>query len=213
MLYLLSFIITCPTEYWDRVLDISLKDLKGERIVYNKEENIMKWNFEKAYKLLEKMISKLETYSPRFEIMKELLSQVIQKDKEFDGMLLALAKNKQYEELYSILFNTLYERQLTIKEENAIIIVDALIKTIRWEKIYTSNNIKTYSVSNALIYCDYKNALKNHFRNVNVANDIDNDVVTILLLDLCSLLNYDNKKEEVSKKIKIWKKLENMLVI
>ena len=46
-----------------------------------------------------------------------------------------------------------------------------------------------------------------------MANDIDNDVVTILLLDLCSLLNYDNKKEEVSKKIKIWKKLENMLVI
>lgn len=199
MLYLLSFITTCPAEYQDKVLDLGLKDLKGERTSYNKEENIIienivKGKFKYALNLLNIMINKLDN-STRFEILKELLNQVVEKDITFNNTLLALAKNKQYEELFTILFNTQYERQLTIKETNIILLADALIKTIRGEEIYTSNNIKTYSVSKALIYGDYSNALKNHFRNVNMANDIDNDIVTILLLDLCSLLEQNNKKE------------------
>lgn len=200
MLYLLSFITTCPAEYQERVLDIKLKDLKGERTPYNKEENIiieniMKGKFKHAHKLLENLVNKLDGPILRFALLKELLNQVIEKDIAFNKTLLSLAKNKQYEELFAILFNTQYERQLTIKENNIILIVGALIKKIRGEEIYTSDIDTTYDISKALLYGGYKKALEIHFRYVNMANDIDNDVVTILLLDLCSLLEQNNKKE------------------
>lgn len=201
-LYLLSIVAPCQEEYKERVRNMDRNDIMLPYSHSNKKENqvrdaILKSKFTYAYQIINSMISRDNQYSIKFELIRVLLIQAIEKEKEFKSNLLYLAKNKQYNEIFNILTNRQKQRCLSKLETYILLITDAIIKLINNGIIPKTTSKITYDMFEALVDNNYHLALELNEQYLLLQQKGTNeDVVNILLTDIINFIKENQSKKE-----------------
>lgn len=190
ILYLLSFLTELPDEYASRVMDLNLDDLLLPALSCNKEENevrvaIWKNKFTYAYGKLAQVTVKSNGYSPKFELMKGLLSRVIDSEKRMKGDLLRLAKTEQFAKMYDILNKRQQQRCLSSLDTYVLLIVDEILSVLNNGVISIPTISVTSDMYTALINKNFKlaQAINEEFL-AYIGGDKEDDIVNILLIKL-----------------------------
>lgn len=206
-LYLLSVVTECPQEYQEKLIDIEYSDLMLPNTAGNKIENeirkaIYQNKYTYAYQLINENISQ-DVYSVKFELIKALLDQAIDHEKEHKSNLLDLAKKEKYSEILNILRTRQQLRRLGSLETYILLITDA-INTIQKTNYIPTPTIKTsHSMYDALIGHNYELALEIDNQYIEYTKGRkETNIVNILLVKLNMLIQSiqqptdTNQKEE-----------------
>ena len=193
-LYLLSFLTECPKEYSDRIRDLEFDDFMLPMYRGNKTENeirgsIIRGKFKLAYQNVNTLLLKLVDYSPKFELMRELLGQVIWAEKTYKANLLRLAKEDKYEEIICILKKRQSIRYLGNLEMYVLMIAEAIVKIMKTGVVTVPTVGYTDDMYHALIGNNYVLALEiNDKFNSRFNEDKSKDIVNVLLVKLNDLI-------------------------
>lgn len=203
-LYLINIISPCPKEYQERLANMEYDDifLPNDSSEYHlKEMNnirhlIMKQRYRAAIEELNRIIFKDGYSTAEQEILRELLNQVVEKEKESKLHLLDLAKTGKYLDIISILKTISRTRYLSNHETYIVMISQAIIDLLDTGLIPESKVENTQ--------CLYKALLGKNFALAKAINDkyviqshppLDYQIMEILLRDLNNLINKISKEE------------------
>lgn len=203
-LYLINIINPCSEEYQDRLANMEYDDifLPNDSSEYHlKEMNnirhlIMKMRYRAAIDELNRIIFKDGYSTAEQEILRELLNQVLEKEKENKLHLLDLAKIGKYQDIISILKNTSRTRYLSNHETYIVMISQAIVELL------DTGLIPEPKIENT--QCLYKALLGKNYALAQTINDkymiqshppLDYQIMEILLRDLNNLTNKLSKDE------------------
>lgn len=191
-IYLLNLLTEIPNEYREKAINMTDDDLmlpiKRENILENKiRRDIVENNFKFAYKILNKLTSK--SYTPKFEVIRELLRQVINKEEKDKCNLLDFAKNSRFEEIIQVLSEKRKLRYLGITESYALFLAENIKEVLETGKISVPTIGNTNEMYKAIIGKNFKVALDLNV-NYNKENGINNnkDILNILLVKLNEII-------------------------
>lgn len=191
-LYLLNFLTEIPDEYREKAKNMTDDDLMlpmtRENIVENKiRRDIVENNFKFAYKSLNKLTSK--SYTLKFEVIRELLRQVINKEEKNKRDLLDFAKKSQFEEIIQVLKEKRKLRYLGITESYVLFLAENIKEVLATRKISVPTIGNTSDMYNALMGKNFKVALELN-DDYNKENGINNnkDILSILLEKLNKII-------------------------
>lgn len=193
-LYLLSFITECPKEYIDKLKEFTQKDIMlpirgGNEKENNIREAIYKSKFKYAYKMINSMISRDREYSVKYELIRALLGQAIERESVLKEEILNLAKDKDYLKILLILKQKSEQNKLSKIEINILLITNALVKLIQSNTIPQILNNNSNNIYEALKNNDFKLALSmNDSFLESKQEDKDKDIINILLTEINRLI-------------------------
>lgn len=208
-LYLLSMLTTCPKEYEEKLYSMDYDSilLPIDSREYHKDEMnnirhlIMKNKYNLALRLLNKTIQRDKYSTIEQEVLKELLLQVIDADKEFKISLLRSSKEEKYSEIYASLKEISHQRYLSNTEAYIYLITKTIIDILQ------TNIIPEPTITES--ECIYEAIKGNNFVLAKSLNDkdlkskyppIEVQVINILLIKLNKLIS-DIKTEQYEKRI------------
>lgn len=189
-LYLLSILSECNEEYQERVKSFTEEDLILPHSNSNKLENdiriaIVQNKFKYAYQLLNKLIAKDTQYSVKFELIRGLLSQAIERQKELRENLLNLAKNGDYNAIFSILNSKSQNTKLSTIEACISEIAKNIITITQNKTIPPVTNETATEMKDAILGNNFKLALRINREFLNFINaSEEDDIINILLVKL-----------------------------
>ena len=202
-LYLLSFITEISEEHKTKVTEFTRDDLlyqgRGIEIENGIREAITKNKFKYAYQQINRIISRDEQYSVKFELIRALLAQIIEHEKQTKQEISHLIKNKQYPEIVDILTKKQEQNKLNKTETYILIITKAIIKIITTKTIPAITENNKYDIYTALVGNNFRLArlLNEEFLEYTHENK-ETDLVNILLIEINNLIleleNTDNIK-------------------
>lgn len=207
-LYLLNLLMELPEEYQEKIKGFTKYDLIYPPNVINKDENMVRIavcneKFSYACNLLNDLINKKQKeYSIKFEVIKALLSKVIDKEKEFKSKLLYLAETEQYFNIINLLKERSNKKKLNKLENYVLIITDAIIKIINTKQIPEKTEEITHNMYRALMGNNFELAIEiNDTHHLLVGTNKDSDVIHVLLLKIIELIKQvenKNRKEQLT---------------
>lgn len=173
-LYLLSFLIECPEEFLETTLEVpdylnlTGMDSSGEKVC----ALIKKTKYKEAIKLLD-LSKKRNSYNLDFEVLRILLSRVIDKDDKFKDYLVELVKEKQYDKINSLLLNIQRIRPLSERETHVLLVVDAINKVSNgiYPEPVRNRNFMHESHTNIEQYDLTESLLRNEFKIATIINN------------------------------------------
>ena len=203
-LYLINIINPCPKEYQDRLANMEYDDIflpNNSNEYHLKEMNnirhlIMKHRYRGAIDELNKIIFKDGYSSAEEEILKELLTQVVEKEKERKLELLELAKGGKYQEIVYRLKIISQTRYLSNHETYMVMISSAIINLLDTGLIPIPTIENTQCLYNALLGNNYALAKTiNDKYTIQSHPPLDFQIIEVLLRDLNNLMNKIAKEE------------------
>ena len=213
-LYLLSFVTEIPQEYKSKIKELTKDDIlyqgKGIEIENGIRQAITQNKFKYAYQQINRIITRDIQYSVKFELIRALLAQIIELEKQIKKEISYLIKNKQYQEIVYILTKKQAQNKLNKTETYILIITKAIIKIITTKNIPSITENNKYDIYEALIGNDFRLAKSLNEEFLDNANESkETDLVNILLIEINKLIlelentdkiQIDNKnnKEDVS---------------
>ena len=193
-IYLLNLLTEIPNKYRERAINMTDDDLMLPITRENALENrirreIFENNYKFSYKMLNNLISKTKRYTPKFEVIRELLRQVINKEEKNKGDLLELAKKSRFEEIIQALKEKRKLRYLGITESYALFLAEKIKEVLETGKIFVPTIGNTNDMYSALMGKNFKVALNLNV-DYNKENGINNnkDIINILLVKLNEII-------------------------
>lgn len=158
-LYLVSFLPSCPKKYLDRVRNINEDDLilpsdnndKFKNRINTISENIQQSKYTQAIHLINDIIADESKYNVKYQLLKELLLQVSDIEKEYKSKLTYLAEEEAYQTIINRLSEREKERKLTNREKQMMFICETIIDIIDNKNIPIPSIEKTDNLNDAII--------------------------------------------------------------
>lgn len=204
-LYLLNMITTVPVEYQERISNVDIEDI----VNFNETENekniicyaILHNKFTYALKLLNDMIAKNPVYDVENEVLKELLIQVVNIEKEFKIGLYFNAVREEYQKIIAGIETKAKKRYLKTDEAYILITARAIVKALETKTIPVASVNRTRSLYQALSGNNFPLALElnNKFMK-KVDMKAKTETLDILLQKMNSIIT-ELSKSEVSEYI------------
>lgn len=192
-LYLLNMITTIPIEYQERISNIDIEDITNLEKTNEEERNIryaiIHNKFVYALKLLNDLTAREIIYNVENEIIKELLSQVANAEKEFKDNLYFNAVMEEYQKIILALEFKIKKRYLKSEETYILLTTRAIIKILETKEIPISSVNKANSLYSALEGNNFALALKiNNSFIKKVGKNPEEETLNILLQKINSLI-------------------------
>lgn len=204
-LYLLNMITTLPNTYKDRVNNIDIEDITNLD-KNNIDENNIRYaiihnKFIYAVKLLNDLTAKERVYNVENEVLKELLSQVADMEKEFKSSLYSYAIMEEYQKIVSALELKTKKRYLKSEETYILLTARAIIKVLETNEIPIPTVNKANDLYSALEGNNFTLALKiNNSFIKKMGKNPDKEVLNILILKINSLI-YELSTKEINEEL------------
>lgn len=192
-LYLLNMITPCHYTYKERLSNIDYDSVFPNPTsdeYQNKKMNdirhlIMKFKYRHALYKINKLIKEDSCSNLENEVLKELISQIIQVEKEFKLLLLDFATDKKYEEIRTLLQEQSKRRQLSNSDTYIKILCQKII-TLNHDGIPQKSSVTDttclYEAINGNNFTLAENINKGIMKSCN--SPLDNQIIAILLSDL-----------------------------
>ena len=193
-LYLLSSITELDDEYKDRAINMDESDILytdyGSWMENNMRKAILQSKFSYAYKLILKKINSMREYSLKYEIMRILIVQALEVDKQVKQKINNLVINEKYYEIIKLLNNRKKQKKLSKIENYVYLIVTDIILTMNGESIKPQEVDSDDMIMLALANCQFEWALNlNREFLIYKGEEASKDIVHILLVKLKKLLS------------------------
>lgn len=206
-LYLLNMLTPCPKEYEEKLYSLDYDSILipiSNQEYYKAETNnirhlIMKNKYNSALRLLSIIIHRDKYSTVEQEVLKELLQQVNDVDKEFRLSLLKSAKEEKYRDICMVLLTISHQRYLSNTETYIYMITKTIISILKNNVVPETTITETE--------CIYEAIKGNHFSLAQSINDrilnvkyppLENQIINILLIKLNKLI-FDIKTEQYEK--------------
>ena len=191
-LYLLSFLTDIPDRYKERIRNMTEDDLLMPMISSNRMENnirkqIIEFKFKYAYKLINDSLAKTRSkgYSIKFELIRELLKQVVDREEEHKNNLMDLIEKSQYKEIILVLKNRQDIRYLSLIESYILMVVETIVEVLETGKLPIPTIGNTSDMYQALMGKNFKVALELNSKFIEETNkNISEDIFNLLLVKL-----------------------------
>ena len=211
MLYLLSLICPYPEKYKDKILNLTYDD-----VLYTSDDIIsddMQKHNQMRIRLMQNKIYQAEvvfntrlinTYSSKTEkeIIKKLLEEAKYMDKKRNEALEEYAKNKQYQNIISLIEKKMSKTRLSLGDELIYQITKDILKIKETNKIPRPQIREAENVKIAIEGKNYYLALKlNGINKKEISDHNINRTITILLIDINKMISSILKeyKEKMTK--------------
>ena len=195
-LYLLNIITDCPTEYVDRVKNMTEDDLGTSKFIHNKSENdvrdaIFKGKFTYALGLVNETISKMKKdYSVKWELIKFLLIKVVESEQKFKKDLMVWANTQQYAKIVFELEEKKKKRRLGQFDEYTLLVANAIVNLLRTKIVTVPTVCVTDNMQEALAGKNFVLALSLNEQFIERTGDKKEDnVLNKLLVDLNKMIS------------------------
>ena len=211
ILYLLSLIYPYPEKYTDIVLNMQYDDLLYTEEDHTKND-ITKHNqmririYQNKFNQAEEIFKKdlINNYSSKTEkeIIQKLLSEAKHLDKRRNEALEEYAKNKQYENIISLIEKKKAKMRLSLGDELTYKITKDIIRIKETNKIPRPKINEALNVKKAVDGKNYYLALQlNNANNKTISDHNIRRTITILLVDINKLISTILKeyKERIAK--------------
>ena len=196
-IFLFSMLINLPDEYLDDVLNMELEDvevLKDDLGYQNikKENNLRSLIINQSFVLVKDILDKKIDFTNSIYnlIIKELINNIVEFQRETYDYQLKLVKAQEYQELIANLESSASKRQLSIKEIYILRLVKELVEIKDTFEIPIKVNFKTNSLYEAIDCKNYHLALEINkaYCHANFINR-DNDIMFRLLNEIVKEIN------------------------
>lgn len=201
-LYLLSEITECPEEYQERISEIEFDDIMLPRSICNKPENeirkaIYQNKFKYSYQLITTLLSEIEGYSIKFELIRTLIIKAVQKQAELKKKTLDLAKKEEYQKLLTLLQQEQTYRRLTTLETYTLFVTSAIVQISETGIIPTPTLCYTRDIYKALEANNFELALELNEEFIEMVNEPKaSNILHILLVELNQIISETKKSSE-----------------
>lgn len=214
-LFLLSVITDLPDKYKEYVKSLRLEDIL---IIYNDpryenknaQNNIRKtifaMKFPYALKQLNHLIGNSSRMTSRDLILKTLIIRAVEAERERKKELFTLAVNKDYSGIIHYLQAKEEKTRLSINDISLIKIALEILNIKRTKEIPYPPLLKTADIIVAIKRQDYKQALMLKKEYMTQKEITTKDALTLLLEDICALiddLTLNEKEDEITQIIKL----------
>lgn len=219
-IYLLSLITKIDEEYQDLLINLNEFDLLLDKNDPNNQqeniirEHIIKRKYKRAISIINDQISLTKKYNPKTFFIKELLSQVINREQKFKKVLYYNIKDKKYYHVINYLEKksealAKEKREVITSEEDILkylnqqevriyLITKKIIEIKETKIIPQINNRYPNNIDEAITANNYKAAKVKNINYLNRLNSsIENDLLHPLLEDINTLI-ISIKKEQLS---------------
>lgn len=207
-LYLLSFLTDIPDRYKERIRNMTEDDLlmpmtSSNRIENNIRKQIIEFKFKYAYKLINDSLAKTRSngYSIKFELIRELLKQVVDREETHKNNLMDLIKKSQYKEIILVLKDRQDIRYLSLIESYILIVAETIVEILETGKLPIPTIGNTSDMYKALVGKNFKVALELNTKFIEETNkNINEDIFNLLLVKLNGYISElkDNSEQFVA---------------
>ena len=203
-LYLLSMLTSCSIEYEEKLYSMDYDSIliPGDSQEYNKDELnnirhlIMKNKYNSALRLLNVIMQRDKYSAVQNEVLKELLQQVNDADKEFRLSLLKSVKEEKYGDICMALLRISKQRYLSNNETYIYMIIKTIISILKTNIVPESIIVETDCLYEALKGNNFSIAKSINDKMLNTKYPpLDNQIINILLIKLNKLI-FDIKTEQ-----------------
>ena len=205
-LFLLSYITVIPDKYKDYIKKMSFKDIEipladkryQDILLQNKiRENLIQQKFALAFNQVNEMTKKRDIYTVHDKILKLLLTKVINNSKLSKDIILNFIRNSQYDELINYLKAKQDNQKLSILDEYTLKLAIQYVEMKKTSKVLDSKNIKSEYIFDLIDANHFTKALEINIRYIEKFQlHRENNVLNLLLTDICNLINCLRDKDE-----------------
>lgn len=183
--------------------DLLMPMIRSNKLENNVRRNILESKFKYAYKLNNDLLAKIrvDSYSIKFELIRELLKQVIDSEEIYKDNLMNLIKKSQYKEVVLILKKRQDIRYLCVIESYILMVVEAIVEILETGNIPVSTIGNTCDMYSALAGKNFKVALELNIKFIGETNkNIDTDILNLLLVRLNAFILEIKLKDSANEK-------------
>lgn len=192
-LYLLSLLTGCPEEYVSQLDSIDFdsvqipynSDILNKQQTNNVRQAIMRNQYKHALHIQNELIALKRIYSPKDELLKELIIQVIRSQEKFENQLLEFVKKQDYRAIISFIETRRKKRYLS-NEETYILLLSKTLKNVIETNVLPPITINsTQYIYDAIIGNNYKLAEKLEDRFIRHTRiKTSDEIIKILLSEI-----------------------------
>lgn len=192
-LYLLNIITESVGKYQEKVRNIEYDDLILIDKPNNRGENeirhsILRNKLLHAYQKLNVIINRQSDYSVKLEVIRELLIQSINTEKEFKANIFEMIQKEQYNLIISALIKKRQNRYLSDIETYILLITQAIVDMQNTQTIPIKKENNAKNIYEALLAQDFEAAKKINDEFLEYRNELkENDAIYILLTKVIEL--------------------------
>ena len=189
-LYLINMITKVSPKYQERLksIDLSAQDNENEKEI---REAIIQNKFVYAIKITNDQINKKRIYTVELEVLKELLSQVSDIEKEISTNIYYYAKKKDYDNIIKALTYLSKKRYLKNDEAYIYMVTTSIQNIIKTKEIPTVTVYNANTLYEALQGNNFKLAetINNKFLK-RMKKEKGDSILNILLIEINKLIDY-----------------------